>query len=49
MSAARWSWQCGPEVMGLFIVAIIFGGRVAVGHQAVQTAAADAARSGVDR
>ena len=27
------------------IVAIIFGGRVAVGHQAVQTAAADAARA----
>ena len=31
--------------MGLFVVAIIFGGRVAVGHQAVQTAAADAARA----
>lgn len=32
-------------VIGLFIVATIFGGRVAVGHQAVQSAAADAARS----
>jgi Flp pilus assembly protein TadG len=32
-------------VLVLFVMVIVFGGRVAVAHQAVQSAAADAARS----
>ncbi len=35
----------GVPAFGLFIALIIFAGRVAIAHQAVETAAADAARA----